>query len=83
MVSLHHFFTGLILNGVVILLHVEKHALMLGWGCMVGLFLDHFQQLMVILYNYMPAVHVCVELLKAKGHQQTLSLNICILSQCH
>ena len=68
MVSLHHFFTRHVLNGVVILLNVEKHALKLGWGHMDLLLLDHFQWLMVILYNHMPASQVYVKLLEAKTH---------------
>ena len=67
MVSYYHFFTWLVLNGIFIFLHAEEHALKTG-GCMDGLLLDHFQWLMVILYGHMPAVQVCVELLKAKAH---------------
>ena len=35
---------------------------------MYGLILDHLQGLMVILYDNMPAIEVCAELLKAKAH---------------
>ena len=58
----------LALNGVVVLLHMEKHALKSVRDCLDGLLLDHFQQLMVVLYDYMPAVQVGVELLKTKAH---------------
>ena len=47
---------------------------------MDGLLLDHFQWLMVILYNYMPAINVGMKLLKAEAHQQTLWLNVGIAS---
>ena len=39
---------------------------------MNGLLLDHFQWFMVILYDDMPAVQVCVELLEAEEHHQYL-----------
>ena len=42
-----------------------------------GWFLGEF---VVILYDYMPALEVCVEHLKAKAQWQTLSLNACIVS---
>ena len=35
---------------------------------MDGLLLDHFQQLMVILYHDIPAIYADVELLEAKAH---------------
>ena len=49
-------------------------------GGMNGLLLDHLQGFMVILYDNMPAVEICVKLLKAKANWQTLSFNICIVS---
>ena len=59
---------------------MQKHALKLGWGCMDGLLLDHFQWFVVILYNNMPAIDVSVELLQIEAHWQTLMLNACIVS---
>ena len=59
---------------------------------MDALLLDHFQWLVVILYNYMPAIDVCIKLLNAKAHQQTLLLNVsvksvniskCFTSECY
>ena len=50
------FFTGFVLNGVVVILHMEEHVLKLGKGCMDRLLLDDFQQFMVILNGHMPAV---------------------------
>ena len=44
------------------------------------LVLDNFQQLVVILYNDMPATEVGVEFLQTEAYQQTLSLNVCIVS---
>ena len=45
-------------------------------GChMDGLLLDHFQQLMVILYYDVPAINVGMELLQTETYQQTLLLN--------
>ena len=43
---------------------------------MDGLLLDHFQQLMVILFCDMPAINVGMELLETKMHRQTLLLNV-------
>ena len=42
--------------------------------------LDHLQGLVVILHNDVPTTEVCVELLEAEAHQQTLPLNIGIVS---
>ena len=39
-----------------------------------GLMLDHFQQLVVILYDDMPAIEVGVEFLQTEAYQQTLSM---------
>ena len=51
------------------------------WGShMDRLMLDHFQWLVVILYDDMPAIGVGVEFLQTKAYQQTLSLNVCIVS---
>ena len=47
---------------------------------MDGLLLDNFQWLMVILYNYMPTIDVGMKLLEATAHQQTLSLNVGLVS---
>ena len=47
---------------------------------MDGLMLDHFQQLVVILYDDMPAIEVGVEFIQTEAYQQTLSLNVCIVS---
>ena len=49
-------FYWLVLYSVVIFLNAEKHALRMGWGCVDGLLLDHFQWLMFILCNYMPVI---------------------------
>ena len=58
----------LILNGVVILLHMQKYVLKLG-GCHIDrLLLDHFQQIMVILYHEIPAIDVGVEPPEAEAH---------------
>ena len=35
---------------------------------MYGLLLDHLQGFVVILYDYMPAIEVCVKLLEAEAH---------------
>ena len=35
---------------------------------MNGFLLDHFQWFMVLLYEDIPAVQVCMELLEAKAH---------------
>ena len=37
-------------------------------GGMYGLMLDHLQGIVVILDDGVPAIEVCVELLKAKAH---------------
>ena len=47
---------------------------------MNGLLLDHLQGFLVILYNNVPAIEICVKLLEATAHGQTLSFNICIAS---
>ena len=44
------------------------------------LVLDHFQQLMVILYDNMPTIDVGVEFLQTESYWKTLSLNVCIVS---
>ena len=44
------------------------------------LMLDHFQQLVVILYNNMPTTEVGVEFLQTQVYWQTLTLNVCIVS---
>ena len=31
-------------------------------------FLDHLQGIVVILYDYMPAIEICVKLLEAKAY---------------
>ena len=47
---------------------------------MNGLLLDHFQQLMVVLYCGMPAVNVGMEFLQTEPYRQTLLLNVNIAS---
>ena len=47
---------------------------------MDGLWLYHFQWLLVILYYDMPAINVGVELVQTKAHKQTLMLNVHIAS---
>ena len=42
--------------------------------------LDHFQWLVVIFSDNLPAVEVGVEFLQTEAYQQTLSLNVCIVS---
>ena len=37
-------------------------------SCMNGLLLDHFWQLMIVLYGHMPAIEVCVKLFEAEAH---------------
>ena len=46
----------------------------------MGLVLDHFLQLVVILYDNMPAVQVGVEFLQTEAYQKTLLLNVCMVS---
>ena len=59
----------LVLDSVVILLHAQKHLLKPGGGsCMDGLMVDHFQWLMVILYDNMPAVEVGIKFLQTKAY---------------
>ena len=54
--------------GIVILLHVQKHLLK-PWGShMDRLMLYHFQQLMVILNEYMPPIDIGVEFLQTKAN---------------
>ena len=48
---------------------------------MDGLFVDHFQQFVVILYGNMPAIDVGMELFKAEEEWQILPLNVHIGSQ--
>ena len=47
---------------------MQKHALKLGKDHMDGLFMDHFQQFMVILYYDMPATNIGMELLQTEAH---------------
>ena len=68
MVSQYHILAGFILDGIVILLHVQKCPLMLGRCCMDGFMLDHFQQLVYILCHGMPAVYVGMEPLQTKAY---------------
>ena len=56
------------MDGVVIVLHMQKHVLMPGGCHMDRLLLDHIQWLTVILYCDMPAIGVGVEFLEAKAH---------------
>ena len=35
---------------------------------------------MVIVYDYMPAIHVGMKLLEAEAHQQTILLNVSIVN---
>ena len=44
------------------------------------LMLDHFQQLVIILYDDMPAIEVGVEFLQTEAYQKTISLNVCLAS---
>ena len=53
---------------IVILLHMQKHALESQRGCMDGPLLDHFQQVVVILYDYLSAIDMGMRLLEAKAH---------------
>ena len=53
---------------VVVLLHVQKHLLKPGWSHINRFMLDHFQQLVVILYNDMPAIEVGVEFLQTEAY---------------
>ena len=73
-------FYRLVLYGIIILLHVEWHVLKARRGSMYVLVLHHIQGFMVFLYDNMPAIEVCVELLKAEAHRQTLSINISVAS---
>ena len=41
-------------------LHMQKHVVEPGRGCMDGLLLHHFQQFVIILCNDMPAIDVGV-----------------------
>ena len=44
------------------------------------LMLDHLQQLVVVLYDDMPAIEVGMEFLQTKAYQQTISLSVCMAS---
>ena len=56
MVSKDHVLAWLTLDGVMVLLHAEKHVLQ-PRGCgMDGFVLNHLQGLMVVFYDNMPAV---------------------------
>ena len=55
---------------------MQKHALEAGLGCVNELLLDHFQKIVVALYDDMPAIDVGVELLQTEAHLQTLMLNV-------
>ena len=62
------FLATLILDGIVILLHMQKHVLKLGWDCMDGLLLDNFKKFVVIPYGNMPAIDADMELFEAEAH---------------
>ena len=49
---------------------------------MYRLLLDPFQGFIVVLCNNMPAVEVCVELLEAEAHWQTLNIYVASLHVC-
>ena len=66
-VSKDNFFAQLVLDGIIILPHVQKHALHAGCG-MYWHVLYHLQELVVILDGDMPARDVCVELLQTEAH---------------
>ena len=44
------------------------------------LMLNHFQHLVVVLYDEMLAIEVCVEFLQTEAYQQTLLVNVCTAS---
>ena len=68
MVCQDHVFTRFIDNGIVILLHMQKHPLKPRGSCMDRLVLDHFQQLVVILNENMPPIDIGVEFLQTKAY---------------
>ena len=55
------------MDSIIILLHAQKHLLKSGGSHMHGFVLDHFQQLVVIVYDNMPTIQVGVEFLQTKS----------------